>query len=235
MTETPGRYPGEERVAVGIDPASRTGIVAVAVPVGFERSPERWHWRGNRVAEKPKLTKSRGRLAALMGFRDAAAAALDEVRMAPWGASVTKLAPWAVVLEEPVDVLPPGRDGRGTAFALGEIFCAALLAARGAYYVERPFFAAYPVHNGRRQGGRPGWMPTERSGGGGNFTHTIPRAHLLRALHAEAVGIGAPKDVSEDELMAYGVLRFHMTQSADPWTRAAGDQFETRMKARRKT
>lgn len=119
-----------------------------------------------------------------------------------------------VVLEEPADGMgkwsTQGRKtGRGTAFGLGRAYGLALAAA--AALDGNVGLHAYPVTTTAqgRAAGRLGWMQ-------GRQPRPTPREDTLATMRhlARALGCATHASLTDDQLMALGVLQYHVvTQS----------------------
>lgn len=186
---------------VGIDPGASTGLACLDVPMG-RRRPDLEHarWVGHAVVRPSRSTKrSPAEQRAELGTRVGA-------QLLAWG-------PAMVVLEEPIDasagwenatraVGKATHQARHTLFALGAHFGLALAAAAR---VSVGPIASYPVNNYH---GRPGWM---QAGG----RRPQRRDDVLRALRYRARSFGCVDELSEDVLMALGVLCYHLTHHSE--------------------
>jgi hypothetical protein len=140
-----------------------------------------------------------------------------------------------VALEEPWDNVPVRLQTQGTAFGIGKNYGLMLAAAAsvGARAMAYPVTSRDPDPRkkaGRSVSGWTGWMPTWRKTGKGallvqdrNITldqlDTLSRALRMRPADGRLVATHERdlQKLSEDERMALGVLRFHL--SRQPLTR----------------
>jgi hypothetical protein len=209
--------------AVGIDPGSITGMIALAVPID---GPHPLDFNHARLIGTAKIDVGDVRGAA------ARAGLFSRVRsqLAAWRPSL-------VVLEEPFDALPTwgkgkrtGGAARGTIFALGAHFGLCVAAAHDVgtivHDLDRPHIAAYAVTSAREKtthttrgdrhkAERIGWMQRRES--------RIPSREHVLAVHRQifrelqhrphngvlptAAALRAVLD--ENITMALGVLLFH--------------------------
>jgi hypothetical protein len=208
-----------------IDPGSTTGIVGLSVAVDM-MEPSTVHAGWRKTARWVGAARVAGSGSTKLTGAEQDARLFDRVRDA-----LVALHPAVCVIEEPVDALPQwGQQGgqgkqrhseRGTIFSLGRNYGLCLAAARALGYDCRIY--TYQV-NGRREkvdakgatrAERPGWMPKERG-------RPIPRERLLTILRADvesfrdrpADGRLVPRalrgDLSDHELMAFGVGSYHL-------------------------
>jgi hypothetical protein len=199
---TPTHY----RVA-GVDPGATTGLVALAVDSTRPHDVERARWIGSTSIDAGSSTKL---------TRAAVHARLfDRARnqFLQWGVV-------SVALEEPLDAMPKwsGRgERRETMFGLGRYYGLVLAAAQAC----RASVASYPVTTDPSKG-RVGWMPTHPGGANKRLTMTAPREQTLDTLHQFSLALRArphnglaitnPPRLPDDELMALGVLLYHLTR-----------------------
>lgn len=183
---------------VGIDPGGTSGLACVDVPYGARRPDlARLVWIGHAVvrASASKLLSPAEQRAAL-GAR--VAYQLDNV----WRPNV-------VVLEEPADarvgwenstrrVSRTGGAGGATLFGLGAHFGLALAAATQWGHERRVY--SYPVNNYR---GRPGWMQA-------GAARPQSREATMARLRLVARAAGCTESLTEDVLMALGVVYYHL-------------------------
>jgi hypothetical protein len=177
-----------------VDPGStNTGLVCLrteVVPrsIGVQRDTR---WLGSarlHPSEGKELTRAES---------DATLARKFLAQIQEWQPPTGKL---NVVLEEPYDGMDKwSGNARGTAFGTGRAYGLLLAAARLSPYVDRIY--SYPVTNHK---GVSGWM---QAGGG-----PIPARELtISRMQALAKSLHVPDTLSIDELMALGVLNFHLT------------------------
>lgn len=182
---------GEIQTAVGIDPGARTALVCVTLDSGLVR------WVGSEVVV-PSNRKDCSVAENKSMLFQRALKALD------WWA------PSIIVIEEPLDAMGTwslsNRRGRGqsrsTSFLLGEHYGLCLAAAKAMYLRGEKRIYSYPCTNYK---GRRGWMASPRHGG-----FAISREQTLQNMRLYARSIGCTTGLSEDELMALGVLNFHL-------------------------
>jgi len=186
--------------AVGIDPGSNTGVVAVELPDTGQLA--RGRWIDSAVLHPTDIPGVVG------PARDAAFCD----RIADW---LRTIKPNLVVLEEPVDARSYwggarkkfDQAGTGSSFRSGVYYGVAVAAT---LWMPRPLeLASYPVGNFEK---RLGWM----GGGTNRRDKAIGRsATLARHLGAPAEVFALKPDGSyrHDHLfMALGVLAFHLSQ-----------------------
>lgn len=211
----PKPAPGPHYTVVGIDPGSTTGLVALRIAGHKSRPLDTARWQGNAaLATAHRLHRS-----------DAENRAALFVRVRDW---LNVYAPAHVVIEEPSDATPrwnrqggeSGAAATGTLFLLGAHFGLVLAAAQSC--ISLPRIYTYQVQGSKRKG-KEGWMPRGQGG------RPMRRDLLLGALRTEArqhfyrpldgVLPAPPKDrntldatsvLSDHELMAYGVLCYHL-------------------------
>jgi hypothetical protein len=194
--------------AVGVDPGARTGLVCV------ELTPDLLG----------ALDITRPSSARLVGAVRISASASTKLTAAEQDATLYRRVlaqldvwrPAIVALEEPLDATrgwqnAGRRAGRaentGTTFALGRAYGLALAAASCSTATS---IASYPFTTSRKLA-RYGWMQ-------GRAPLPTARALTLARMRALAMQIGgreASLAMTEDELMALGVLSFHVEQLRD--------------------
>lgn len=208
--------------AIGIDPGASTGIACITLP-DQSRDLSRAIWSGSfSVARKSERVGETHAESQIRHFQ-----AIYE--------SISAIAPHIVIIEEPADAMvggwnkgkgDAGVQGRQTAFGVGAAYALALAAASCAAPDARIF--SYLVAGSKV---REGWMPKVRSR---NLLHTMKHEQLAHMLALDAVrNLKAPERLRElsqeqvvdnqgkvikpakfkydDELMAYGVLRYHIS------------------------
>lgn len=197
--------------AVGIDPGAVTGIVCITLPAQ-SRDLSRAAWVGSVsvIRRAARVDESHAESQARF-FRDVYESVLD-------------FDPELAIIEEPSDAMVggwnkskggkagPPTQGRQVAFGLGAAYMTALSAIACLERCER--IESYLVSGSKK---RSGWMPKVRSG---NLTHTISHVQLAQFLCGEIIELSrdrsfAEKDrhekfVRDDELMAFGILRYHI-------------------------
>lgn len=204
------------RVA-GIDPGARAGLVCLLVPAANDAPLSAARWIGS-VQLRPE-----SRTGFTDAENDARLFAKTRAQLLTWGVE-------HVALEEPWDNVPVRLQTQGTAFGIGKNYGLMLAAAHsvGARAMSYPVTSrdANPrKSSGRSVKGWTGWMPTWRKDNRGMLMvqdRTITLADLdtlsraLRMRPANGIMLAAqPRALpllSEDERMALGVLRFHLTR-----------------------
>lgn len=185
-------------IAVGVDPGSAMGVVALELTRPGQLAGGRWldHAVITPAAAPPGPLRDRGFC----------------TRLIEW---LTHHSPALIVLEEPLDARPYWggarknfqEAGTGSGFRSGAHYGIAVAATLAIAGVE---VASYPVGNFE---GRPGWM----GGGKGRRDKAIGRsATLARHLGAPASVFALKPDGAyrHDHLfMALGVLAFHLSQA----------------------
>lgn len=198
------------RVA-GIDPGSSTGVVVVQLRPG-SRSIETAGWVGSCLAHPAAETKSRTKA-------EGHARLFERLTAYLRGLDVEEVA-----IECPVDALPSWGASRGvksnpaTLFSLGSSYgmCLAAASAAGVRRIK-----SYRVRTTRKN---EGWMPMV----GGHPQRRDATLDELRSLCSRLFpedvyenGIrtsSAARDLGEDQLMAFGVLRYHLRRTPLPPT-----------------
>jgi hypothetical protein len=198
-------------LVAGIDPGAHSGLVALEIPtrpMPFDQLEAHIQWRGacqlnpiTRKAMRPEQLS----ILVFERLRD---------RLQRWGVV-------DVAIEEPSDAMDKwSQGGVGVSFALGRAYERALLAAT--YAGCRVF--PYQVRE---------WMPkaTTRNKRGGMTTHTQASDETANQMdvwsrqlrrpaqegegpYALSVARAALDRLSKDELMALGVLRYHLARQA---------------------
>jgi hypothetical protein len=208
----------------GIDPGSQSGVVIVELPAR-SRVINLAAWVGSFLVHGMSETMRRSRA-------EGQAALFDRVRDVLRANGVRE-----VVIEWPIDALPvwggasrvKGRTSSpATLFSIGMSYGICVAAARSVASVQR--IESYRVKPTREHAG---WMPLvtrpQRSNPNKRVTHVMPRDELLGRLRSElsmykprlrgGMLIGETPNVralSEDELMAYGVLKYHLSRTPTP-------------------
>jgi hypothetical protein len=210
------------RVA-GIDPGSKTGVVILELPTSVrDLSRAVWVHSASISGMAETLSRTRAEGHALLFSRVRELLADHDVR--------------DVALECPVDALPSWGAATGrksnpaTLFSLGANYGLCLAAAHAAGASKIMSYRVKPTRE------RPaGWMPMVREPSRRNpnvmVTHvqsrdiTLEQLRQLCFLHwpadvyQDGVRIAcAARDIGEDELMALGVLRYHLQRTPLPPT-----------------
>ena len=172
--------------AIGIDPGEVAGLACLTAP-SLTAPLYQWQWLTGMTVRKPSQ-------------REAESHAERELRFADrLSRAISPLSPAVAVIERPSDAASywsgQGQRGnrRGTSFALGVNYAAAVHACSTSG-ISR--IASYLVLG---RGGDVGWMPRR-----------VKREHLLQSLAQEAERMGAPHELSDHILMAFGVLGYHL-------------------------
>lgn len=216
------RVPSAVLRIAGIDPGTKTGVVVIELP-SCSRDINLAAWLGSfsisGMAETQSRSRAEGHVILFERIRDQLA--LLGVREA--------------VIECPVDALPSwgGASGKksnpATLFSLGANYGLCLAAARAAG-VHRVM--AYRVKHTKEHAG---WMPNvtetvpNRRGGLTTVTHVQKRDVTIAQLRTQIATIGTqyrggvqvgitpdPALLGEDEVMAYGVLAYHLRRTPLP-------------------
>jgi hypothetical protein len=120
------------------------------------------------------------------------------------------------VLEEPKDAQPHwakgGPMGLGSLFASGKGYGLCLAAIGDTHALKIGEAITYQVTTNKHG---EGWQPRVKGGRNKNLTHTPRKVLLIEELRAELMTkhqmqFLAVNELSEHELMAYGVLRYHL-------------------------
>lgn len=204
-------------ICAGIDPASKTGMVALAVDADQPMNRLHWRWIDCATVAKAHSEKRSAAMNRLALYHR------GKAQLETWNARLA-------VIERPADMggfvaVRGGQKQRGqttgTAFAIGESYGMLAAAAMEAGCMVHD----YPVTSRRADPSRDkaeriGWMPMVRTK---NFTHVQQRAQTLDQLHDLSVELrerpfngvlASDRTVRLDEnvLMALGVLRFHLNR-----------------------
>jgi hypothetical protein len=207
-------------VMVGIDPGTKTGLVALAVKADDPSDATHWRWRGSHVlgpSTRAGATPTQNKLRSLF------------VNAREW---IAEQRAAVVVIERPANNRPRGWDSAGqkkgrsesveTSYAMGEAFGMLACAAHsvGARVLD------YPATSSKRRG--DGWMPRVRSG---PLVHVAKREQTLDHLRTQAQALlmrsrnvssarsfqsaearDAAATLDENVLMALGVLLYHLSR-----------------------
>lgn len=201
----------------GIDPGSSTGITIIELPRVGAQAVEVARWLDSFSLSALGETKTRTKAEGL-------ATLFELVRNVLVQHDVE-----TVVLECPIDAMPvwgraTGRTkgaGRGTIFGSGAHYGICLAAARAAMSVRH--IHAYRVSTTKKH---EGWMPLVRGGARGNLVHVQRREITLQQLRDVVNKLSrssfASRDnrcgvgIGDDELMAFGVLAYHLRRTPRP-------------------
>lgn len=190
---------------IGIDPGKNLGIVCVDVTESTRRIGSALHiqWVGcARVHPGDRKDDTVAENDARVYSRTCVALGQWQQDSGQFGRESTPR-PLIAVLEEPYTHMGAWGGGRsqsrGTAFGLGKYYGLALAACT--HLCERVY--SHPPTNDRKQQ-RTGWMQ-----GSGRIQKRELTILALRGL-AGQYGCQCPDELSEDEVMAFGVLKFHL-------------------------
>jgi len=188
---------------VGIDPGSITGLCCLEVSTidGAKNAAETLahYLRTARVVGFSRISSSK-RLNT----------SPPEQHLTLYRKLCEQLSEWQpdhIVLEEPRDgiMMGGGRRQMGTEFSLGRYFGLALAACdnTGSDVETIDTYQVTSTKHGE------GWMP-RRAGTG--LKHTELKNQLIKRFREELRDLADSDDLSEHELMAYGVLCFHLSK-----------------------
>jgi hypothetical protein len=191
---------------IGVDPGANLGIVCVDVRkqprlIGYALDIT---WMGS-FRLHPSQSQNRTHAENDAALFDRVVSTLQRWRE---DSTRTQPLPLIAVLEEPYTQTASWKgakgEGRqtGTLFSLGKYYGLALAACRN----ECHRIHSHPPTNDRR-GQRTGWMQ-----GSGRIQKRELTLLALRGL-AKQCGCQDPDALSEDEVMAFGVLKFHLDRS----------------------
>lgn len=208
--------PQSDLVIAGIDPGSKSGVVILELP-NRQRDLDRARWLGSFLLSGSAQTNSRTKA-------EASAVLFSEVLDV-----LTQQRVEEVAIECPIDALPSwgaatgrmkGAQGprlnRATLFGSGAHYGLCLAAARACPSVRK--ITSYYVTTTTKH---EGWMPMVKSG---RLRHPQKRTITLQQLRDELRRLFAGPDRSgdvplgEDELMAFGVLAYHLRKTPTPPT-----------------
>lgn len=197
----------------GIDPGAKTGVVILELP-NRVRDLDRAHWLGSFSLSGSAQSGTRTKA-------EAAAVLFTEVLDVLSQHNVEEIA-----IECPIDALPSwGRNtrmkgapqlNRATLFGSGAHYGLVLGACRACPTVRK--ITSYHVTTTTKH---EGWMPMVTNG---RLKHAQKRDVTMQQLRDELLrlfggqGSRSADDVplSEDELMAFGVLRYHVAKTPSP-------------------
>lgn len=199
--------PASSLVIAGIDPGSKSGVVILELP-NRQRDLNRARWLGSFVLSGSAQTNSRTKA-------EAGAVLFSEVCDV-----LTQYHVDEVAIECPIDALPSWgqhtrmngapRLNRATLFGSGAHYGLCLAAARACPSVRK--IMSYHVTTTKKH---EGWMPTVK---GRPQKRTITLQQLRDELRLRFAGPERSDNVPlvEDELMAFGVLAYHLRKTPTP-------------------